>query len=146
MDQQWQRAVGLFSLTAAAVIGVFSPTVFSMTDVWMHSRTFAHGLLVLPATGYLIWCDRSRVAALSPSPHGAGSLLLPLLVGAWLVGQRTEIPWLQQAAVVAMLPAAGLAVFGAEIMRVLAFPLGFLVFALPVGTSIEPWLQEFTAQ
>jgi exosortase len=33
---------------------------------------------------------------------------------------------------------------GKEIVKTLSWPLGFLVFMLPIGTSIEPWLQDFT--
>lgn len=44
-----------------------------------------------------------------------------------------------------MLPALVLGIFGSKVLRALQFPLGFLTFALPVGTSIEPWLQSITA-
>lgn len=56
-----------------------------------------------------------------------------------------DMLWLQQAAVVAMLPGLLWVILGIRIVRILAWPLGFLFFMLPVGTSIEPWLQEFTA-
>jgi exosortase len=44
-----------------------------------------------------------------------------------------------------MLPALILGIFGSKVLRILQFPLGFLAFALPVGTSIEPWLQKIAA-
>jgi exosortase len=53
--------------------------------------------------------------------------------------------WLQQAAFVVMLPGLMWAIVGKEIVKTLSWPFGFLVFMLPVGTSIEPWLQDFTA-
>jgi exosortase len=56
-----------------------------------------------------------------------------------------DVMWLQQAAVVAMLPGLMWAILGKEIVKTLSWPLGFLVFMLPVGTSIEPWLQDVTA-
>jgi len=51
---------------------------------------------------------------------------------------------LQQVAVIAMVPAITLAVFGRAVWRIVGFPLGMLAFALPVGTSIQPWLQDVT--
>lgn len=68
-----------------------------------------------------------------------------MLVGGWIVGSVTGRLWVQQAAVVAMLPGLVWAILGWEIVKVLAWPLGYLGFLLPVGTSVEPWLQDFTA-
>jgi exosortase len=56
-----------------------------------------------------------------------------------------DVMWLQQAAVIAILPGLMWTILGKEIVKILSWPLGFLVFMLPVGTSIEPWLQDITA-
>ena len=135
----------IMCITSLCVIGLFWGTVRSMTDVWSSSRTFAHGFLVLPATGYLIWFYRHLWMQLKPAPSvwGVAALILP--GSGWFVGHVTDVMWLQQAAVVAMLPGLMWAILGKEIVKTLAWPLGFLVFMLPVGTSIEPWLQDFTA-
>jgi exosortase A len=116
-----------------------------MIDAWASSRTFAHGFLVLPATGYLIWCYRSSWIHLVPKPSPWGVAALALLGGGWFVGYIINTMWLQQAAVIAMLPALMWAILGKEIVKNLSWPLGFLVFMLPMGTSVEPWLQDVTA-
>jgi exosortase len=82
---------------------------------------------------------------LEPAPSPWGVAALALLGGGWFVGYVTEMVWLQQAAVVAMLPGLMWAILGKEIVKALAWPLGFLAFMLPVGTSIEPALQDLTA-
>jgi exosortase len=64
----------------------------------------------------------------------------------WLIGLRTNLLVLQQAAVVASFIILVWALLGTEIFRILLWPLGMLLFMLPVGTSIEPWLQDFTAR
>jgi len=116
-----------------------------MTDVWAGSRTFAHGFFVLPATAYLVWCYRDlwMRARLAPSVWGVAALLI--MGGGWFIGYLTDLLWLQQVAFVAMFPGLIWAIMGGEIVKILAWPLGFLVFMLPVGTSIEPWLQDITA-
>ncbi|MBI5853939.1 MAG: exosortase [Nitrospirae bacterium] len=127
------------------VIGLFWPTVSTMVDVWAQSRTFAHGFLILPAWGYLIWCYRDRLAGLVPTPSHWGLVCLLAVGGGWLIGRLTEVSIVQQAAVMAMLPGLIWTVLGTEIFRALLFPMGLLVFAVPVGTSVEPWFQQFTA-
>jgi exosortase len=72
-----------------------------------------------------------------------GALLLT--VSGWLFGNLTDVVWLQQAAVAAMFPGLMWALIGTEVTRTLLWPLGFLLFLIPVGTALEPWLQDFTA-
>jgi exosortase A len=141
----WRLTVLILGITSLCVVGLFWETVRSMIDMWAGSRTFAHGFLVLPATGYLIWCYRHMWMQLEPAPSAWGVAALILPGSGWFVGYVTDVMWLQQAAVVAMLPGLMWAILGKEIVRTLSWPLGFLVFMLPVGTSIEPWLQDFTA-
>jgi exosortase len=63
----------------------------------------------------------------------------------WLAGHVAGVIWLQQAAVIASFIGLIWTIFGREIARTLSWPLGFLFFMLPVGTSLEPWLQDLTA-
>ncbi len=140
------RLIGLILFVASlCVIGLFWGTVRSMVDVWAGSRTFAHGFLVLPATGYLVWCYRHLWMQSEPAPSAWGLGALFILGSGWLVGSVNGVTWLQQAAVIAMLPGLVWAILGKDTVQHLLWPLGFLVFMLPVGTSIEPWLQDLTA-
>jgi exosortase len=79
-------------------------------------------------------------------PNYRGLVLCAVLTCGWLVGETTKTVLVQQVVVVAMIPALFLTVFGRAVLQVLRFPLGFLAFALPIGTSIEPWLQGVTTR
>ena len=105
-----------------------------------------HGFLVLPAAGYLIWCRRREWMPLVPTPNSIALVMLMPLGVIWFVGEVTSLIWLQQIAVVAMLPTLAWVVLGNDIVRILAWPLGFLMFMIPVGTSLDPWLQDITAR
>jgi exosortase A len=142
---EWSTTGLILFLASLVLVGLFWDTVQSMIDLWSSSRTFAHGFLVLPATWYLIWCYRRLWIHQIPVPSPWGVAALLLLGGGWFVGSMADMLWLQQAAVVAMLPALMWAILGTGIVKALAWPLGFLFFMLPAGTSIEPWLQDFTA-
>lgn len=141
---EWGTTGMILFLASLAVVGLYWDTVQSMIHVWSSSRTFVHGFLVLPAACYLIWCYRSLWMYQVPVPSLWGLGVLVALGGGWFIGSVENLLWLQQAAVVAMLPGLMWAILGTQIVRPLAWPLGFLFFMLPVGTSIEPWLQDFT--
>jgi exosortase A len=141
----WRVTGMILCITSLYVVGLFWETVQSMIEAWAGSRTFAHGFLVLPVTGYLIWCYRLIWMQLGPAPSVQGLASLVVLGTGWCVGHVAGVMWVQQAAVVAMLPGLIWAILGKEIVKTLVWPLGFLVFMLPIGTSIEPWLQDITA-
>lgn len=140
-----QTAGIILCAASLCVAALFWATIQSMVDVWGSSRTFTHGFLVLPVVGYLVWSSRHRVASLGPDPDVRGVMALLGMGVAWMVGHFAKLLWLEQAAVVAFLPGLVWTIFGTEIVRRLAWPLGFLMFLLPVGTSLEPWLQDITA-
>ncbi len=131
---------------ATLVVAIlFWPTIESMAEVWANSRTFGHGFLVLPVVGYLVWSCRGRLTSLVPVPNPWGVTVLLGIGSAWVFGKLAGLVWIQQAAVVASLPGLVWMIYGTAILRALSWPLGFLVFLLPVGTSLEPWLQDMTA-
>jgi len=140
----WRTTGLIVCLASLCVVAMFWETVRSMIDVWASSRTFMHGFLVLPATGYLVWSHRHLWMQLAPVPSAWGvAALIPLEI-VWLIGYGTDLMWLQQAAFIAILPGMVWAILGKDIVKILAWPLGFLAFMLPVGTSLEPWLQDLT--
>lgn len=143
--QRWIRACVLFFVSWVIMMALFWHTIQTMVDVWAYSRTYAHGFLVLPATLYLVWCYRDRLLGISPVPNSWGLVLGAILACGWCLGGITQTLLVQQIAVISMLPALILGIFGSKVLRTLQFPLVFLAFALPVGTAIEPWLQKITA-
>lgn len=143
-QRQWSRAICTFAVACMTVTALFWPTAQTLVNVWTHSRTYAHGALIVPAILYMAWCERDRLLALAPVPNFRGLFLILFLACGWLLGHRTQMLIAQQVALLAMSPALVWTCFGTDVLRTLRFPLGLLVFALPVGTSIEPLLQSVT--
>ncbi|HEY9103461.1 exosortase A [Chitinimonas sp.] len=141
------RLRALLGIAAAWVwiLACFHETVTAMVAVWSHSATFTHGFIVPPISLWLIWQQRQRLAAYTPSPNPW--LCLPLLVAgfSWLLGAMAEVNALMQFAVVAMLVLSIPAVLGWTMARQIAFPLGFLFFAVPFGDFVVPQMMEWTA-
>ena len=135
-------ATALTIASWGAVIILFWRPIEALIDTWSHNRTFAHGFFVLPTCLYLIWCYRDRITRPSPQPWAKVALALP--ASGWLIGWKFEDLLLQQFSVVCMLPTLVYVIWGGLVFRQMLLPLGFLVFALPVGRSIEPWLQDVT--
>lgn len=140
---RWPRACLLLAL--AGLLALHWSTVAAMADLWWHSQTFAHGLVVAPVSIWLVWRQRAGLAAcaLRPSPF----MLLPLaaLGLLWLLAAVANVPVLQQYSLVLMVAALVALVLGWAYARAIAFALAYLLLAVPFGEVFISPLIEFTA-
>ena len=127
------------------VLVAYAPTTWSMITIWERSETFAHGFVVVPIVLYLLWRNRAATDALVPRPW------LPALAGivaagaVWFVASRLRVNSAAQFAMIATVSLAVWAVLGTAALRLLAFPLAFLFFAVPFGEFLMPTLIDRTA-
>ncbi len=139
-------ALAATAALALALLAAYYPTVASMVSIWWRSETFTHGFLILPITLFLIWRKRHELALVPARPEpwtGAAALLAAGFL--WYLAVSVGVLVLEQLAVVAMVPALVAAVWGWAVVRALAFPLAYLVFAVPMGEALVPPLMDLTA-
>ena len=142
---EWMR-YGLFAgLAALGVVALFHQTAWSMVEIWIRSETFAHGFLIVPIAAWLAWGKRAELLPLTPQPEYRALLLILPLGFAWLLGRLVDVLVVQQFAFVGILLLALWGVLGNRVTRLLAFPLGFLFLAVPVGEGLIPPMMDFTA-
>ncbi|MGH8728007.1 MAG: exosortase A, partial [Burkholderiales bacterium] len=137
--------LALVALCFAALLITYWPTAQSMFAIWRRSDTFAHGVLVAPLSAYLIWTRRKSVALLVPAPEFLPLSLLAAAASVWLVSNIAGVLVLEQYSFVAMAPLLVWIVLGSGVAKTLAFPLFFLLFAVPAGEILTPPLMEITA-
>lgn len=143
--RSWRLASGLLALLLMALLWIFRDTYWAMVEIWYRSETFAHGFVIAPISLFLIWRMRADLARLQPVPSLLGAPLLAVLGFGWLLGDVADVGVVQQFAVVAAIPALVIGVLGRSVAWRMAFPLAYLLFAIPVGEVFIPPLMEFTA-
>lgn len=144
----WRPGVLACVAAGAIVLGfliTYWPTVQSIEAIWRRAETFAHGYVVIPIALWLTWCKRDVLAAMSPKPFWPAIAAIAAFGFAWLLGSVAGVLGLEQFALLFMIIAAIVAVVGVPITKEIAFPLVFLVFAVPFGEFIVPWLIDHTA-
>lgn len=137
--------VALLCCALLAPALVYWPTFWSMGEIWWRSETYAHGFFVLPVALYIAYAQRARLTGLEPERSRLGLIALACCGLGWLVASIAGVQAGEQLMAVLMIPALVLALSGPRIARVLAFPLLFLLFAVPFGESFIPAMMEFTA-
>jgi len=137
------RAWLLIALALLAPFALYFATAKSIVAIWNSSETFAHGYIILPISLWLIWRRRANFAAWPPQPYWPALLLIALAGAAWFAARLGEVQVVMQYAFVALFPLIALAVLGRRLAGSLAFPLLFLLFAVPFGEIfVDPLIQH----
>ena len=93
----------------------------------------------------MAWHDSSALPSAPLKPFWPGLAVIAATGFVWLLGELASATVVTQFAAVGMIVATVLTVLGRTWARQLAFPLGFLFFAVPFGEGLLPILMEWTA-
>jgi exosortase A len=145
LDYGWKTAWLSIGFGLVALLVVFRETALGMFEIWWRSETYAHGLLIVPITVWLVWRKRHLLHAIPPQP--AAVMLIPFALGvaAWMVAHIVGVQFGEQIMLVFMVIMLVWSVLGHAAAKMLVFPLCFLFFAVPMGEDLVPPMMEFTA-
>lgn len=141
----WKPALAALAAALLVLLGLYHETALAMVRIWSRSETFAHAFLVPPIALWLIWEKRHVLARQPPRPSLWLALPLACFCFGWLLGEMAAVNALTQLAFTCMLILAVPLVIGLPAARLIAFPLGFLLFAVPIGEFVMPLLMDWTA-
>lgn len=114
-------------------------------DIWWNNEIFNHGFLIIPVSFYFIWVNRAKLRNLTITPSLFPAVLLFGLILLYIVGLAGDIRLFLHVATFAMLPVIIWGLVGHRIAKRLLFPLCFILFSIPVGEQLIPYLQQITA-
>jgi exosortase len=123
----------------------FAPALRDLAAVWGSVDHYSHGPLVPLVAGWT--AARSPVLRQGPVARrdGRGLAVVALALVAYALGLGASLPSLEGAALVAAVAGVGLHLFGPRGLARLSFPVGFLLFMVPLPASwLAPaivWLQ-----
>jgi exosortase A len=132
--------IALFAVAAVC----WGPFV-SLVSIWRRSQTFAHCFAILPICLFLIWRMRHALERAAFRPSALGLLAVIALSLGWLLASAAEVQVGQQLTAVLLLPAVVVSIIGIDAAGKIAFPLAYLLFAVPFGEGLLPGLMDFTA-
>ncbi len=118
------------------LVGIYGGILRDLAWQWWDDPNYTHGFLVPIFSGFLVWQRRKQLAALPPRGSWIGLPVLLAGVGALLLGDLAAENFLMRSSLIVVL--AGLVLFhlGRDSFRVLAFPLLFLFFMVPLPATL----------
>lgn len=138
----------LLLVLSALLVVCFAKPLFALVKFALNSDLFSHVLLIPFISGYLIWirrqclpglCKPVRVYALIPFVAGLVALFF------WQQGAHGLQDSLSLATLSFLTLFVAVCCFclNPEMLRAIAFPLGFLVFAIPFPVILVDWIESF---
>jgi exosortase len=133
--------MALLATIAATLVGFFCfvklyagvPIMVWAWAHWLPALNQEHSKLVIPISAALVWFHRRRIAAAPKRPSNWGLLFL---VGGFLLvllGIRAVQPRITLLAIPFLIFGIVMFLWGWKVSRILAFPIAFLIFMVPVG-------------
>ena len=148
-----RRQTKRFVLFLLGLSACFARPLCALGQYSLHSEFFSYILLIPVISLYLIWLKRAELpgqAGVTWKWGGAAALGgLALLIGCqWAMHcgwrpQTEDYLTLMTASFLLFLAAGCLMFFGRAISRVMAFPIAFLAFMVPMPSAMLDWTESF---
>lgn len=132
-DQGWIAWSGIL---LGLMLLIYSHVLKALVLNWWDDPDYGHGFFVVLFSGYVLWHQRARWMKSEIKPNNWGLLVMLVAIlllfvgslGAELFSTRLSLPVL----------VAGMVLFlaGREVLRAISFPLGFLIFTIPIPVII----------
>lgn len=144
---RWRYAGVSVAVLILLILVLYQHTVLYLTGLWNQFDVgeYAHGYLVLAISGYLVLSNRQVLQRLSPQPEYRalfGVLAASML---WMVAALVDVEMVQSIGLLLLIFFTVWVALGNQSIRVLAFPIIFVVFAIPIWFPLSPILQDLTA-
>jgi exosortase len=124
----WQWAVPLLG---ALVIVLYAPILQGLIKQWWTDPDFSHGFLVPLFAGYVIWITRQYWQVIPPQPDDKGLFVILGAMCMLVGGSIAAVLFVSRLSMLVLLFGIVLYLAGREMVRAMAFPLGFLFLMIP---------------
>lgn len=144
-EQTVSRALAAAALLGLGLTVMFAPVFVKLANTVWSTDEQGHGPIILGIVGWLLWLRRERLAAAAEHARPAaafGWAWLVLGLAMYVLGRVQSIVMFEMASIIPLLIGALAVVFGWAAVRVAAFPLFFLIFAIPLPGPLVDMLTQ----
>jgi exosortase len=130
------RSVLIACLLAVGVLWLYGGILSSLARQWASDDNYSHGFFVVPLALFFVWERRRALAAAPSRPRVAGLILIGGSLLVLLAGLLGAELFLSRVSLIGVLAGITLFVWGRDHLRILAFPLAFLLLMVPLPAII----------
>lgn len=131
-----RRTLSLGLALGAAIGLLYAGVLSSLVRQWVTDDNYSHGFFVLPLALYFAWERRAALAAAPSSPSLLGLLLILGSLVVWVAGLLGSELFLTRVSMIGVIAGAIWFVWGQRHVRLLAFPILFLLLMIPLPSIV----------
>jgi exosortase len=129
------KLAGAVALTLGFVL-LYRHVLMKLISDWWTDDNYSHGFLIIPIALYLAW-ERRRAFDQAPNrPSPVGLVVVVASIGVLVAGILGAELFLTRISILGTVTGSVLFLFGWQRLRVLAFPLAFLLLMIPLPAII----------
>ena len=121
-------------LLAAGI--VYGPVLASLARHWSTDPTYSHGFVVPALALFLVGQRRDELRRTPATPSAVGLLILASSLGLFVVGSVGAELFVTRVSMIGVLAGTVVYAFGWRHLGLVAFPLAFLVFMIPLPSIV----------
>jgi len=123
-------------LLVGVLIALYAPVLRTLVSQWYQDADYSHGFLVPVLSAYLIWQRRDKLRQVPRHPSSWGMLVVLGALALLFLGSLGAELFLARFSLLCTI--CGLIVYfcGWAVLRALAFPMAFLLFAIPIPVVV----------
>jgi len=128
----WFSAASLSILVLIMYMSVLS----SLVRQWWNDPNYGHGFFVPFFAGYVLWSTRDRWRALPFSPNNFGFAIMLFAIALRILGTLGAELFIARLSLVILICGIVLFLAGSHMFRAIAFPIGYLLFMIPLPAIV----------
>ena len=123
----------LVSLSFAVL---YRDVIAKLVRDWSIDENYSHGFLIVPLALFFVWERRAKLAAAVPKGSLAGIIIVALSIAVLTAGVLGSELFLTRVSMLGAIAGIVLFLYGYQYLRILIFPILFLLLAIPIPAII----------
>jgi exosortase len=115
---------------------LFGHSISKLIQDWSVNDNYSHGFLIPVIAGYMIWQKKDVLSKIEPEQSNMGLLMLLLGMVVFIAGNLGAELFITRTAIVIIIAAICLYLFGPRVTIIIGVPLAYLMFMIPLPAII----------
>jgi len=115
---------------------LYAPVFKHLIEQWWTDPDYGHGFFIPLFSGYVLWRERKRWVRNQGKPSNFGLLVMGGAVALLLLGSLGAELFISRISLMVLFAGMILFLSGWEVLRAVSFPLGYLIFMIPIPVII----------
>lgn len=134
-DQERQYLT-TFAVVLVAIVIAYWGVLFELVKAWYTDDNYSHGFFIVPLAAYFAWERRADFAKAPIKPSFVGLIVIAFSLFLFIAGSLGSEYFLSRVSLLGVLGGTVLFLFGWRRLRVVLFPLTFMLLMVPLPAIV----------